>query len=93
MSLPLKRPPSPLPRCLDDIRRIRRIDVGHKDNIKDTSPIAASDLPVRHGQEVLSLSSSLQNGMRHESINDLILETTSRLAREGKRLVRAPRLL
>ncbi|KAI0751348.1 hypothetical protein C8Q80DRAFT_1156838 [Daedaleopsis nitida] len=94
MSLPLKRPPSPLPRRFDDIRRIRRIDAGHKDNIKDAfTPLAAGGLPVRHGQEVLSLSSSLQNGLRHERINDLILETTSRLAREGKRLVRAPRLL
>lgn len=48
---------------------------------------------MEHGQEVLSFSASLQHDLSHENINDLILGATIRLTKEGKRLIKAPRLL
>ena len=96
-SLPAKRPASPLPLHLDNINTTRLRLSKEKDEAKNRStPIAPGShglLSAGHGQEVLSISSSLQLELRHEHINDLILQTTARLGSEGKRLVRAPRLL
>lgn len=90
-----KRPASPLPRQLDDIRRIRLTYV-KKDNgetsWKSTTAPITRERPAS-GQEILSLSPSLQRDLGHTNINDLILQTTVQLASEGRRLARAPRLL
>ncbi|RPD61928.1 hypothetical protein L227DRAFT_44262 [Lentinus tigrinus ALCF2SS1-6] len=98
MNTPTKRSASPLPRRLDDIRRIRIIADAKKDESKSrkstVAPTAAAGVEgPPSGQEILSLSPSLQHDLSHTSINDLILQTTVQLASEGKRLVRAPRLL
>ncbi|KAI0721875.1 hypothetical protein C8T65DRAFT_629499 [Cerioporus squamosus] len=97
MSTSTKRSASPLPRRLDDIRRIRIADAP-KDESKSRKStvvpaIAAGVGQPTSGQEILSLSPSLRQDLCHTNINDLILQTTVQLASEGKRLVRAPRLL
>ncbi|PIL36763.1 hypothetical protein GSI_00453 [Ganoderma sinense ZZ0214-1] len=91
MNVSGKRPASPLPRSFDDIVRPRILDV--KKDKRPSTQTPLSDRSVEHGQEVLSFSVSLQHDLSHENINDLILGTTIRLAKEGKRLVKAPRLL
>ncbi|KAI0334775.1 hypothetical protein GY45DRAFT_1045268 [Cubamyces sp. BRFM 1775] len=100
MSPGSKRSPSPLPSHLDTIRKIRIISnkQDHKTNTdsdvtQDTTGSDGTTTTPQRGQELLSLSPILQQGSTHENINDRILETTARLAREGKRLTRAPQLL
>ena len=92
MSFSSKRSASPLPRNLDEVFR-PRILYDKKDDKCQSASTSLDAFSVREGQEVLSLSASLKDDLRHENVNDLILGTTIRLAREGKRLVRAPRLL
>ncbi|KAJ8501439.1 hypothetical protein ONZ51_g606 [Trametes cubensis] len=100
MSLGSKRSPSPLPPHFDTIRKTRVIakeqdsktsttdsDIAHKASGSD----GTTATPQR-GQELLPLSPFLSQGSTHENINDFILETTTKLAREGKRLTRAPQL-
>ena len=91
MNISGKRPASPLPRRLDDIVRPRIYDDKKAKSSSAVPPVDGHS--VEHGQEVLSFSASLQRDLTHENINDLILGTTIRLAKEGKRLVKAPRLL
>ena len=91
-SLPTKRSASPLPRHFDETIKIRLTDAQKKEQ-PSVLPAVHSSVPAQQGQEILSLSTSLQGGVKHENINDLILETTLRLGREGKRITRAPRLL
>ncbi|KAH9894260.1 hypothetical protein C8Q73DRAFT_510132 [Cubamyces lactineus] len=91
MSLGSKRSPSPLPSHLDAIRKTRII-ARKQDNKVNNTDDGTTTTPQR-GQELLSLPPFLSHGSTHEDINDIILETTSRLAREGKRLTRAPQLL
>ncbi|TFK93863.1 hypothetical protein K466DRAFT_47608 [Polyporus arcularius HHB13444] len=97
MNISTKRSASPLPRRFDDIRRIRIADTKKDESKSRKSTVAPTtaagvERPAS-GQEILSLSPSLQQDLNHTSINDLILQTTAQLASEGKRLVRAPRLL
>ncbi|EJF62978.1 hypothetical protein DICSQDRAFT_168644 [Dichomitus squalens LYAD-421 SS1] len=91
MNLSGKRSASPLPRKLDEVFR-PRISHDKKDKFQSATTSLGASL-VREGQEVLSLSVSLKHDLRHENVNDLILGTTIRLAQEGKRLIKAPRLL
>ncbi len=97
-SLPVKRSASRVSPHFDATLR-QRFQANNDDDKNLYASTALSDnsdvsfLPARHGQEVLSLTPSLKLDLRHENVNDLILETTARLASEGKRLVKAPRLL
>ncbi|KAM5535634.1 hypothetical protein V8D89_010621 [Ganoderma adspersum] len=90
MNISGKRPASPLPRRLDDIVRPRFYNDKKAKSSSAVPPVDGHS--VERGQEVLS-SVSLQRALSHENINDLILGTTIRLAKEGKRLVKAPQLL
>ncbi|KAH9853780.1 hypothetical protein C2E23DRAFT_94684 [Lenzites betulinus] len=93
MSLRAKRSPSPLPLHLDNIRKIRLITKKEDRDKSQDRAVTASFTDPHHGQEVISFSPFLPQTTRHENINDLILQTTARLAQEGKRLTRAPQLL
>ncbi|KAI0771857.1 hypothetical protein BD413DRAFT_46832 [Trametes elegans] len=95
-----KRSPSPLPQHFDNITKVRlterkkhKSQVPQPEAFPETSESLGSLILPQRGQEVLSLSPSLPRSSAHENINDLILEITARLAREGKRLIRAPQLL
>lgn len=88
--LPTKRSPSPISRHFDHIIKLRLSDSKEKSDSK--APLAPETLRAQRGQEILSLPSSLHHDSKHENINDLIIETTLRLAKEGKRILRAPRL-
>lgn len=92
MSHSAKRSASPLPRDLDNIRRFR-LSVSKKDTDKNQGHATASSSHPQLGQEVISLSPFLPQATTHQNVNDLILQTAARLAREGKRLTRAPQLL
>ncbi|KAI0829441.1 hypothetical protein BC628DRAFT_1142795 [Trametes gibbosa] len=95
MSLRTKRSPSPLPPHLDNIRKIRLTAKGKKSDKSQGLPATTSSTSTspQHGQEVISFSPFLPQFTQRENINDLILQTTARLAQEGKRLTRAPQLL
>ncbi|KAI0637798.1 hypothetical protein C8Q77DRAFT_1087928 [Trametes polyzona] len=93
MSRRAKRSASPLPLHLD-IRKVK-IASWNKDSTKTASNSTAtsSSIGPQQGQEVVSFSPFLPRACSHANINDLILQTAARLAREGKRLTRAPQLL
>ena len=88
---PAKRSPSPLSSHLDGY--LKGINIGNpRKKSKTATPSSPESVSVQRGQEILSLHPSLQHDLGREKLNDLILETTLRLAKEGKRLLRAPRL-
>ncbi|KAJ2971606.1 hypothetical protein NUW54_g12467 [Trametes sanguinea] len=101
MTLVKKRSPSPLPHHLDDIKRLREWHQESDDYKRPLtiSTVRAGPVPVppngHRGQEVVSYSPSTFVGraVANEDLNDLILHTTQRLSRDGKRLTRAPQLL
>ncbi|KAI9001187.1 hypothetical protein BD414DRAFT_25307 [Trametes punicea] len=93
MTLGAKRSPSPLPSHLDAIKKIRITHQKKDDSQRQSVSLRDPNATPQRGQEVLCLSPLLPLASRHENINDVILQTTARLAREGKRLTRAPQLL